>query len=453
DQVGGWNPAALAIYSLVLVLCALPIVRGWGEVTVGIQYSTLSKGFFSIKLSRRPERADGGKQQQGRRSDGRFLRRLSLMSRFQRSLVGRETVFRWIPARRYHVAVHGLLQDPVNDEVVGNYFAEEAITVRRGRKTRLDFDFRPKECALEICVFRGNDPVSQSLVSLPRHRDSLRHARPGRTLYCLAPGKHRVLVGIEGRVLEREVAIEGFAPRSLSVDVQDESAMLFDGCPQAVEPYLQGSLAQAAQALEEAGIGVAASRVRGEQYAAQGDMEKAASCFQKAGRFDEAASLLSKNVGPAHAAALFEKAGSYEKTAASYRERGDPVKAATCYEAAYQYEEAVECQREAGNLEKVCELLEKLANPFEAARAAIELGDIDRAIRNLQTIDLRDTTYGSACRMLGEIFAERGEFELAVQKFDEAVTVAGGETAPLDLHDLHARALERAGRIEQAIAA
>ena len=448
----GWNPSALAIYSLLLVLGALPIVRGWGQVTVGIQYSTLNKGFFSIKLSRRPERAGSGKQE-GRSRDGRFLRRLKLMSRFQRSLVGRETVFRWIPARRYHVAVHGLLQDPTSDDVVGNYFAEEAVAVRRGRNVRIDFDFRPKECPLEVCVFQGNEPVPQALVALRGQRDSMRYARSGRTLYYLGRGRHRVLVGVDGRVLEREIEIEGFSQRSLSIDVQDDGAMLFDGCPQAVEPYLQGSLELAAQALEEAGIAVAAARVRGEHYAALGEMEKAASCFQKAGRFDEAASLLSTTVDSGSAAALFEKAGSYEKAAAAYRESGDPVKAATCFEAAYQYEDAVECYREAGNLEKVCELLEKLANPFEAARAAVELGDVDRAIRNLQTIDLRDTTYGAACRMLGEIFAERGEFELAVQKFDEAITVAGGDAAPLDLHDEYARALERAGRTEEAIAA
>ena len=447
-----WNPAALAIYSLALVLCVLPLLRGWGQVTVGIQYSTLGKGFFSIKLSRRPERAGAGKQA-GRANDARFLRRLKFMSRFQRSLVGRETQFRWIPARRYYVAVHGLLQDPVSDGVVGNYFAEEPVVVKRGRSSRVDFDFRPKECPLEVCIFRGNDPVAQGLVALRGQRDSLRYARNGRTLYYLGPGAQRVLVGVDGRVLEREVTIEGFTPRSLAVDVEDESALLFDGCPGAVEPYLQGNLPAAAQALEEAGIDTAASRVRGEYWAEQGEMEKAANCFQKAGRFEEAASLLSGKVDPASAAALYEKAGNYEKAAVTYRASGDPGKAASCFESAFQYEDAVECYREAGNLEKVCELLEKTANPFDAARAALELGDADRAIRNLQLIELRDVSYGQACRMLGQIFGERGESDLAVQKLDEAITVAGGDAASLELHEEHAQALERAGRIEQAIEA
>jgi len=445
-----WNPTALVVYSLALLLCVLPLLRGWGELVVGIQYSTLSKGFFSIKLSRTPERAGAGKQL-SRSRDGRFLRRLKFVSRFQRSLVGRETVFRWLPARRYYVAVYGLLQDPISDEVVGNYSAEEMVVLKRGRSTRLDFDFRPKECPLEVCLFRGNDPATQALVALRGQRESLRYARSGRTLYYLGHGKQRVLIGVDGRVLEREVTIEGFTPRTLSVDVNDDSAMLFDGCPAAVEPYLQGNLGAAAQALEEAGIEVAGARVRGEYYAEQGQMEEAARCFQKAGRFEEAAALLSTNVDPASAAALYEKAGSYEKAAATHRENGDPARAAVCYEAAYQYEDAVECYREAGNIEKVCELFEKLASPYDAARAAMELGDPDRAIRNLQTIDLRDTTYGAACRLLGQIFGERGEHDLAVQKLDEAVTVAGGDTAPLDLLQEHAQALERAGRVQAAI--
>jgi predicted Zn-dependent protease len=43
------------------------------------------------------------------------------------------------------------------------------------------------------------------------------------------------------------------------------------------------------------------------------------------------------------------------------------------------------------------------------AELALELGDTDRAIRNLQMVELRDVTYAEACRMLARIFSERGE--------------------------------------------
>jgi tetratricopeptide (TPR) repeat protein len=453
-QLSTWNPVALVMYSLLAILASLPLLRGWGELVVGIEYASLGKGFFSIKLSRRPARADQGSEGDKARREGRFLRSMSLMGRFQRHMVGRETPFRFLPARRYFVQVHGLLQDPATDDVVGNYFAEQAVTIQRGKSQRLDFDFRPKECALEVTVYRGGDPEAQAAVVLRGRPDSLRYTRQGRTLLYVAPGRYRVLVGLEDRVLEREIAIEGFTPRSLPFDAQDQSSALFVGCAEAVEPYLQGNLAAAADAIERAGDPIAAARVRGELAAEQGDVAGAARHFQQAGRFEEAAALVDGNLDPVSAARLYEQAGNREKAAEAWRQAGDLAAAAAHYEAAYRFEDALECYREAGHLEKVCELAEKLSQPLEAARVALELGDLDRAIRNLQGVEVRDVDYGAACQMLGQIFTERGETELAVQKLGEAVEVAGGaDQAPLPLLEQYADALEQAGRLDAAIAA
>jgi tetratricopeptide (TPR) repeat protein len=444
-----WNPVAIVVYSILLVLSVLPLIRGWGEVQVGIQYASLGKGFFSIKLSRRSQRADAGETP--KRGSNRYLRKMRLAGRYERSMVGRETLFRWLPARGYYVTVHGLLQDPASDGVIGNYAAEQKVVVRRGHPARLDFDFRAKECALEVCIFEAGEPVSQAVVAVRGLADSLRYARSGRTLFYLAPGHYKVLVGCGDRVLEREVSIETCAPRKLSVDRDDENAQLFTNCPEAVEPYLLGNLAGAADALERASDDVAAARIRGEHFAAIGENEKAARSFQRAGRFEEAATLISDSADPSGAAALYEQAGNHEKAAQAFRAAGNPARAAHHFEIAYRYEDAVECYREAGNVEKVCELLEKLAHFFEAARCAVDNGDPDRAIRSLQMIELRDHEYVSACRLLGEIFTERGELDLAVQKLDEAVTVGGGESAPLEVVEQLARTLEQAGRLDKSM--
>jgi tetratricopeptide (TPR) repeat protein len=447
-----WNPSALVVYSFVLLLGLLPMLRGWGELDVGIQYASLGKGFFSIKLSRRPQKAEAG--QTRKRGTGRYLTKMRLMGRYERSMVGRETPFKWLPARRYYVTVHGLLQDPATDEVIGNYAAEQTVVVKRGHPARLDFDFRAKECAVEVCVFAGSEPVAQAVVAVRGQAENLRYARSGRTLFYLAPGRYKILIGCDDRVLERDLVIDGFAPRTLSVDSGDESAQLFTGCADAVEPYLQGNLAGAAEALERAGDDVAAARIRGEHFAAIGDTEQAAHAFQRAGRFEQAATLLSDGGADATgAAALYEKAGNHEKAAEAYRATGDLARAAHHFEIVYRYEDAVECYRESGNAEKVCELLEKLAHYFEAARCAMDLGDADRAIRCLQMIELRDREYVQACRLLGEIFTERGEIDLAVQKLDEAVTVGGGENAPLEVVEQLARTLEQAGRLDKAMGA
>jgi tetratricopeptide (TPR) repeat protein len=453
DPLTGWNPSALVIYSLALVLACLPLLRGWGELVVGIQYTSLGKGFFSIRLSRRPERADAGGEE-GTRRQQRARRRTSLMGRYQRDMVDRETHFRFLPARRYYVSVHGLLQDPTTEEVVGNYLAEQSVVVQRGRSARLDFDFRPKECAVEVSVFRGRDPQNQATVALRGRTDSLRYLRNGRTLLYLAPGQYRILVGLEDRVLERELSIEGFAPRALSFDVLDESMTLFADCPAAVEPYLTGNFSAAAAALEQAGHTVEAARIRGEQFAERGDMEQAARCFQEAGRFAEAAALVDGHVDPAAAARLYEQAGDHDKAAQAWRQAGEPARAAEHYEDDYRFDDALECYREAGHLEKVCELDEKLAQNLDAARVALELGDVDRAIRNLQAVEVRDIDYGAACQMLAQLFGDRGEHELSVQKLEEAMTTGGGaDQASPALLEQYAAALERAGRLEAAITA
>jgi tetratricopeptide (TPR) repeat protein len=444
-----WNPIAIVVYSIMLVVSVLPLIRGWGELQVGIQYASLGKGFFSIKLSRRPQKSDVGETR--KQGESRYRRKMRLVGRYERSMVGRETLFRWLPARGYYVTVHGLLQDPASGAVIGNYAAEQQVVVRRGHPARLDFDFRAKECAVEVCVFEAGEPVEQAVVCVRGEADSLRYARSGRTLLYLAPGRYKILIGCGDRLLESEVSIETFAPRTLSLDTQDENTQLFTNCAEAVEPYMQGNLAGAADALERAGEDVAAARIRGEHFAATGDTEKAAQSFQRAGRFEQAATLISDSADPRAAAALYEQAGNHEKAAEAFRSSGDPSRAAHHFEIVYRYEDAVECYREAGNVEKVCELLEKLAHFFEAARCARDNGDPDRAIRNLQMIEVRDREYVQACRLLGEIFTERNELDLAVQKLDEAVTVGGGETAPLEVVAQLARTLESAGRLDKAV--
>jgi tRNA A-37 threonylcarbamoyl transferase component Bud32 len=444
-----WNPSALALASLLLVLAVLPFLRGWGELQVGIQYASLGKGFFSIKLSRKPSRAEVGEE----KGKGRYLRKTRMMGRFERAMVGKETLFRWLPARRYYVTVHGLMEDPISGEVVGNYAAEQMVVIARGKQARLDFDFRVREATLEVSVLQGTEPLAQARVAIRGLPDSIRYTRGGPTLFYVAPGTYRVLIATETSVFEREVSIENFAPRAITQNVDDENALIFANCADAVEPYMTGNLPDAADALEQAGQDVAAANVRGEHFAAVGDKQSAARAFERAGRLEDAASLLSGESNSTSAAELFAQAGNHEKAAQAFEAAGDHRRAGAHYEAVYRYEDAVDCYRRVGDVEKVCELQEKLARYFEAAQAALETGDADRAIRNLQAIDVRDPDYVRACALLGQIFRERGEHDLALQKLDDAVTVGGGENAPLDLVEQLARAYEQAGRSQQALTA
>jgi tetratricopeptide (TPR) repeat protein len=449
-RYASWNPWACGLAVLLLMLGAAPLARGWGELVVGIEYAKVGKGFFSIKLSRRPDRGEVG-QQRRQPGQARFLRRLSVMGRYQRAMVGRETHFRFLPARHYYVAVHGLLQDPVTDEVVGNYLAEKPVFLKRGQSARLDFDFRPKECPVEVSVFVGTDPAPQARVAVRGRPDSMIYARDGRCVVYLGAGRHRIVVGLEDRVLERDILIEELSARTLALDANDRTSTVFRDCPEAVEAYVQSDLETAAATLERAGQTVEASRIRGSLYAEQGDKVRAAECLRAAGRLEEAASLLSDGADPHEAGELFEKAGNFEAAGRAFREAGEWARAARALERAYRYEEAVDCYAEAGEGEKVLDLLEKLGRNLEAARSALERGEPDRAIRNLQAVESRAGDYPKACRLLAEILSERGELDLAIQKLEDAVAVSGRDTAPLELLAQLGGVLERAGRDADAL--
>jgi len=60
-----------------------------GRTAGRIQYASLGKGFFSIKLSRRPQRAGVGETR--KRGNHGYLRKMRLAGRYERSMVGRET--------------------------------------------------------------------------------------------------------------------------------------------------------------------------------------------------------------------------------------------------------------------------------------------------------------------------------------------------------------------------
>ena len=99
------------------------------------------------------------------------------------------------------------------------------------------------------------------------------------------------------------------------------------------------------------------------------------------------------------------------------------------------------------------DLLEKTGAYLEAGRRAHQEGDADRSMRNLQRIERRDPAYGEACTLLSEILAARGDADLAASKLAEAIEEAGGEDAPGELHERHARLLEQAGQRQQALEA
>jgi tetratricopeptide (TPR) repeat protein len=190
--------------------------------------------------------------------------------------------------------------------------------------------------------------------------------------------------------------------------------------------------------------------VRASLHQQLGSTDQAASELEAAGQFQEAAELRATGEDMEGSAKLFEKAGDYDRAGDAYRSSGDIAEAARCYEAAYDYDNALECYREVGDEPKALEILEKTGEFYDAGCVASEIGDADRAMVNLQQVEQRDPNYGDACKLIAKVLEERGDFDVAADKIEEALRCAGSK-ATAELHERHAELLVKAGRSDRAI--
>ena len=453
-----WNARAFAVYGALVLLLLYPVVRGWGTIVVSIKLPPSTKGFLRIRISGKPEKVQDAEQEkrERKRASGRLARSLSTFSRYVKHMAGRETTFRWIPARKrdYVVTVRGPLQDALNNETIGHFLEEQRVRVLRGQTAKVEYDFCPEDCAVEVVALKDGEPAQGARVAVRGDSKSLRYARDGSAFLYLRPGQHTLLVGHQDRACERRLEIDPVKKAiRLTIELGDEQDLAFRGCPAAVDSFLQGDLASAARLLEAAGDSATAALLRAGYHQQRGEHQRAASEFEAAGRLEEAAEMHATGSSFQESAQLFERAGNFARAAETYRAGGDPLAAARCYESAYDYDSALECFEEAGAADHVIDLLEKRGSYFDAARRAHRQGEADRAMRNLQLIERRDAAYGEACALMAELLAQRGEAELAASKLAEAIEEAGGEVAPAALHERHAALLEQAGQRQQALEA
>jgi len=446
-----WNERALTLYGAICLFLLFPMLRGWGKVDVAIKLPPKTKGFFAIRVSKNED--DIPTEKKKKSDSGRLKRSLRSLSRFERQMAGRQTLFRWIPARKrsYYVTVKGPLMDATGQEIIGHFLETQKIRVLRGRTAELEYDFRPKECGVEISVQRDGVPIKGAKIALRGDSSSLRYARDGSAIIPLGEGTHQLLIGAGDRVAGYEVRIESLG-RSVHVlaELADENALIFKNCAEAVEPYLSGDYRTSADALEASGLAHEAHLVRASLHQQLGSTDQAASELEAAGQFKEAAELRATGEDMEGSAKLFEKAGDYDRAGDAYRASGDIAEAARCYEAAYDYDNALECYREAGEERNALEILEKTGEFFDAGCVASELGDADRALVNLQQVEQRDPNYGNACKMIADVLEARGDFDIAADKIEEALRCAGSK-APAELHERHAELLVKAGRADRAI--
>ena len=453
--VVGWNYKAAGVWLLFAIVVLYPFVRGWGKVEVRVKLPENTKAMFSISLTKRPRKVKSkakGDQDEGEAS-GDINQKLRKLGRKERPLKrsGKMT-FNWVAARRaeYYVTVHGPLFHSISEQLIGDFLEERTAKVVRGRTASVSFDLSPKDCPVEIMVYDGSNVLNGAQVALRGDRSTLRYTSNGGAFLYLPKGRHVVMAGARDRVAEREITIDNFDPKPIVIDLAADTGLAFRGCEAAVAPYLEGNFDLAATALREAGQNDLATVMEARAHESKGNVEEASRLLEQAGHVTQAADLLADSDQMA-SASLYEEAGEFARAAEIHQAGGDLAAAARAWEAAYEYENAIDCYRQLGDVGQVLALLEKSGDYFEAGRIASEGGEVGRAIQNLQQVDSKHPQFGDACRMLGEILAEQGNRDYALEKLDEAREASGLESLPIELRERYGRMLEDAGRLADAI--
>ena len=324
-----WNLRAAVPWLAILALLAYPFVRGWGSVAVRLDYDTKgARGFFHVKLTRRAGKVQATREKQGQSAARRWQTKVHIWSRFTRNIVENETRFRFVPARTWFVHVHGLLTDVRTKEVIGSYVEERQVTVERGQTAKLEFDLRAREAPIEVRLVQGPDgaapdPSVQAVAALRGRPESIRYIRGGSAILQVGNGTHRVVVGVGDRVYEQQVPVEELVGASVCFALDRDEQALFTGCPAAVDPYVNGNLLAASQALDRAGQPELANLLRAEHHRERGEADEAARYYEAAGHVQQAAELSVDAEDARKSATLFEQAGDFGRAAEQYRETGD----------------------------------------------------------------------------------------------------------------------------------
>ncbi len=439
------------VAAALLALLLLSFLRGWGDAVIALEYPSELRGAFSVRLARSKRGAKRLPRTSSPSAALRAKRSVSASSRTQRHMVSREAQFQRLRAGRWWVTVDGYLQSPSGEEVLATHCEEQELRVRRGSTERLDFDFRPKDCPVDVKVVWDRRPVPDALVALRGVPYSLRYTRGGVVRVGVGRGRHTLVVGSGDRVAEQTIEVQSFQPTSLVIDLGSREHLVFVGCPPAVEPYLHGDVPAAARALERDGHAAVAHGLLASVARERGQLEAAAEHLEAAGQPLAAADLQAELEQWKQAARLYESAGELGRAAEMFQAAGEHVRAGDTFQRAGRHDEAADSYREAGDLPHWVESLEKSGRPFEAAQVAIERNDWGRAIRSLQLVTANDAEYVDAARLLVEAYEREGHLDLATRKVEEVVASKGAESVPIESCDRLARRLEESGDFDRAL--
>jgi tRNA A-37 threonylcarbamoyl transferase component Bud32/Tfp pilus assembly protein PilF len=443
--------ALLKLLGMFLVFAiTVRIIRGTGDIAISIHYPAELRGTFNVRISKRASPGQHRRIANSMNSERRKTE-AGVATRFEHTMVSRETRFQRLRSRRYCVMVYGYLQPMEGERIIATHLDEIEIRVRRGRTERVDFDFHPEQCIVDVSVVWDRRPVTDAMVTLREDPGTPRFTRTGPARLEMDLGTHTLVVGSGDRVSERALDITSRHPFDLEVDLGGNENMLFRGCPPAVQPYLHGDHSAAARALEREGQPQVAHLILARLHQERGQSETAANHFEAAGRPLEAAVILEALNDFEKSAQLFSEGGEPARAGEMWLAAGAPSQAGEAYERANQFDAAVRCYQESGDISKWTTALERNGAPFQAAQISIDHDDWSAAIRSLQQVPESDPEYIAATHLLIDAYEKGGHMDLALHKAEQLVDRDGYDDAPLEACDRLAHLLEEDGEFERSL--
>jgi tetratricopeptide (TPR) repeat protein len=209
---------------------------------------------------------------------------------------------------------------------------------------------------------------------------------------------------------------------------------------------------QAAELYKQMGEHEKAARLKAEVLRGEGNELAAADSYRQGGEFLEAAEIYRRFARFAEAAACYVQTGDYLQAGEMFLRAKELRKAAEAWERAGDNRRAAEVYQRLGDSKKQSELLERAGEFYEAGFNYFSLKMPDDALRVLGQVPKEHPAFKKACVLLGDLYRERGNAQMAVKKYQEAID--GEKVNQGNLHPYYnlARVLEDSGDPRLALA-
>lgn len=194
------------------------------------------------------------------------------------------------------------------------------------------------------------------------------------------------------------------------------------------------------------------------------DPHVAAEAFRAASRWVEAAALYLESGRPGDAAMCLEQLGCSAEAAWAHEAAGDLLGAANALERAGDHADAADfyrrsgalrdaarCYEAAGNLEDAAPCYLDAGDRLAAAEVYERLGEVDAAIGVLQAVAQEADAAPAVAARMGRLFERKGLDSLAIDQYRRALNDQAPSTANIETWYLLASALERIGRVREAV--